>query len=109
MEWSRNTKTGGVALMDKVGSILVKEGDKLLKKASGHVSAHAKQSLNVAVITLEKTVKVDEEPIDFTDLEEVALVDTDKGWRAKKVIKVCNIILYLVYFSTLLLFPLYLP
>ena len=73
------------------------------------MSAHAKQSLNVAVITLEKTVEVDDEPIDFTDLEEAALVDMDKGWIAEEVIKVCTIVLYLVYFSTLILFPSYLP
>ena len=73
------------------------------------MSAHAKQSLNVAVITLEKTVEVDDEPVDFTDLEEAALVDMDKGWIAEEVIKVCTIVLYLVYFSTLILFPSYLP
>ena len=72
------------------------------------MSAHAKKCLNVAVITLEKTVEVDDDPIDFTDLEEAALVDMDKGRRAEEVIKVCNIVLYLVYFSTLILFPSYL-
>ena len=94
--------------MDKLAFILVMEGGKFFKKTSGSVSAHAKKSLNVAVVILEKTVKVDDEPIDLTDLEEAALVDTGEGWRAKEVIKVCSIVLYLVHFSTLMLFPLYL-
>ena len=53
-------------------------------------------------------MEVDDKPIYFTDLEEAALVNTDKGWRAAEVIKVYNIVLYLVHFSILMLFPSYL-
>ena len=79
---------------------LVKVGVKMYKTVSGRVSAHNQKSLNVAVITLEKTVEVDDEPIDFTDLERAALVDWIRGGELR--MSPMYVILYCNYYTSVL-------
>ena len=88
IEWE--FQDGGRASIHDVKFATVKAGEKLYDKALGRVAANKKKDISVAGATLKAAGDGGgkRKAVDFTDLDEAASNDNDKGWRSEDVTNV---------------------